>query len=118
MTVHVDYPDDAYWAQGVVSRDRTRAIFTFVALDTSAAAQPGRVRLPGLDPQLAYRVEPVPLSDGALVRTRSGKPSWWLERPVVSGRALEAIGLQGPMLYPEQALVFRLTAEQPTQNRS
>jgi alpha-galactosidase len=117
-TVRADYPDDAYWAQGVVSRDRTRAIFTFVALDTSAAAQPGRIRLPGLDPRLAYRVEPVPLSDGALVRTRSGKPSWWLDRPVISGVALEAIGLQGPMLYPEQALVFRLVAEQPTQNRS
>jgi alpha-galactosidase len=113
--VHSDYPDDAYWAHGVVSRDRTRALFTFVALDTSAAAQPGRIRLPGLDPDLAYRIEPVTLSSGALVRTRSGQPSWWLDRPVVSGKTLEAIGLQGPMLYPEQALLFRLVADPSTQ---
>ncbi|TDE43412.1 alpha-galactosidase [Nonomuraea mesophila] len=116
--VHCDYPDDAYWAHGVVSQDRTRALFTFVALDTSAAAQPGRIRLPALDPDLSYRVEPVSLSTGALVRTRSGKPSWWLDGPVISGRALQAVGLQGPMLYPEQALVFRLVADQPPQKRS
>ncbi|MEV6960258.1 alpha-galactosidase [Streptomyces sp. NPDC051207] len=116
--VHCDYPDDTYWAHGVVSRDRTRALFTFVALDTSAAAQQGRIRLPGLDPELAYRVEPVPLSDGAFVHTRSGRPSWWLDRPVVSGRTLEAIGLQGPTLYPEQALVFRLVADHPAHKRN
>ncbi|MEW1681719.1 alpha-galactosidase [Streptomyces sp. NPDC093594] len=116
--VHCDYPDDAYWAHGVVSRDRTRALFSFVTLDTTAAAQPGRIRLPGLDPEVAYRIEPVELSAGALVRTRSRRPSWWLENPVVSGRALEAVGLQGPMLYPEQALVFRLVAADPTDKRS
>jgi alpha-galactosidase len=116
--VHCDYPDDSYWAHGVVSRDRTRALFSFVTLDTTAAAQQGRIRLPGLDPDLAYRIEPVELSSGALVRTRSGNPSWWLESPVVSGKALGAIGLQGPMLYPEQALVFRLVADHPTHKRS
>ena len=110
-TVRCDYPDDAYWAHGVVSGDRRRALFAFVALDTSAAAQPGRVRLPGLDPHLRYRVEPVQLSAGALVRTRGGPPSWWLDSPVMSGQALAGIGLQGPMLYPEQALLFRLVVD-------
>lgn len=37
-------------------------------------------------------------------------PSWWSDSPVITGRALEAVGLQGPMLYPEQALLFRLVA--------
>ncbi|MQA24256.1 MAG: hypothetical protein GEU94_02025 [Micromonosporaceae bacterium] len=45
----------------------------------------------------------------ALVRTR-GYPSWWSDSPAITGRALEAVGLQGPMLYPEQALLFRLVA--------
>jgi alpha-galactosidase len=108
--VHCDYPDDTYWAHGIVSPDRRRALFTFVALDTASAAQPGRLRLPGLDPATLYQVEPIELTDEALVRTRSGYPSWWQQRGVISGRMLESVGLQGPMLYPEQALMFRLTA--------
>lgn len=31
----------------------------------------------------------------------------------VSGATLATVGLPGPMLYPEQALLFRLVAEQP-----
>ncbi|MDP9417696.1 MAG: alpha-galactosidase [Actinomycetota bacterium] len=110
-TVRCDYPDPAYWAHGVVSSDRRRALFAFVALDTSVAAQPGRIRLPGLDPRLVYRIEPVEMSAGALVRTRGGYPSWWVEPAPVSGRLLVTVGLQGPMLYPEQALLFRLVAD-------
>lgn len=109
--VRCDHPDDAYWAHGVVALDRRRALFAFVAMDTTLAAQPGRVRLPGLDPALRYRVDPVHLSDGALTRTASGPPSWWTDPPTVSGRVLEAVGLQAPMLYPEQALLFRLVAD-------
>jgi alpha-galactosidase len=80
-------------------------------MDTTLSAQPGRVRLPGLDPALRYQVDPVHLSDGALTRTASGPPSWWVEPPTVSGRVLENVGLQAPMLYPEQALLFRLVAD-------
>jgi alpha-galactosidase len=109
-SVHCDYPDDAYWAHGVVAPDRRRALFTFVGMDTSLAAQPGRMRLPGLDPGLRYRVEPIHLSDGALTRTSGGPPSWWTEPCTVSGRVLAAVGLQAPMLYPEQALLVRLVA--------
>lgn len=116
-TVHCDYPDDTYWAHGVVAPDRRRALFSFVAMDTMPAAQPGRIRLPGLDPELRYRIEPVQLSAGALVRTRSGYPTWWTDGITVTGRTLEAVGLQGPMLYPEQALLFRVVAEQEHNGR-
>ncbi len=112
-TVRADHTDDAHWLHGVVSEDRRRGLFAFVALDTALAAQPGRLRLPGLDPALQYRVEPVRLSDSALVRTRSGEPRWWTEPSVVLGEVLERMGLQGPMLYPEQALVFRVVAQGP-----
>jgi alpha-galactosidase len=106
--VRCDYPDEAYWAHGVVSPDRSRALFAFVAMDSCVAAQPGRVRLPGLDPRRGYRIEPIELSAGAMVRSRSGFPSWWTKPPVVAGRLLQDVGLQAPMLYPEQALLFRL----------
>lgn len=114
--VRCDHPDDGYWAHGVVAPDRRRALFAFVAVDTLLAAQPGRVRLPGLDPERRYRVEPVHLSDGALTRTQAGPPSWWTTPTTVSGRALATLGLQGPMLYPEQALVFRLIADDPDED--
>jgi alpha-galactosidase len=109
--VRTDYPDSSYWCHGVVSPDRRRALFALVALDTSTAAQPGQVRLPGLDPALGYRVEPIGLSAGALVQTRSGAPEWLAGETLVSGALLGTVGLQGPMLYPEQALVFRLTVD-------
>jgi alpha-galactosidase len=109
--VHSDYPDDAYWAHGYVSPDRGRALMAFVALDTSPAAQPGRIRVPGLDPLRHYRIEPLELSAEALVRTGGGPPSWWARPTTVRGELLEHVGLQGPMLYPERALLFRLVAE-------
>ena len=48
-----------------------------------------------------------------MVRTRSGFPRWWAEPPTVLGEVLDSVGLQGPMLYPEQALLFRVVADGP-----
>jgi len=107
-SVHCDLPDASYWAHGVVSPDRSRALFAFVALATGVAAQPGRIQLPGLDPEVLYRIEPVELSASALVRNAAGPPAWWTEPTCVTGRTLASVGLQAPMLYPEQAVVLRL----------
>jgi alpha-galactosidase len=109
--VHSDYPDDAYWAHGYVSPGSDRAIFAFVAMATSAVARPGRIRIPGLSPDASYRVEPIELSGAALTRTTAGPPSWWTRPTTMTGRLLGEIGLQAPMLYPEQALLFRLVAD-------
>jgi alpha-galactosidase len=117
-TVHDDYMDQAYWTHGVVSPDRRQALFAFVAMDTSLAAQPGRLRLPGLDPLQTYAIKRVQLTDAALVRTRNGYPSWWDEGARVTGRALAAIGLEAPMVYPDEALLFRLVAVDPTSPRT
>jgi alpha-galactosidase len=110
VAVHSDYPDDVYWAHGYVSPQRDRAIFALVALGTSAVAPPGRVRLPGLDPGSTYRIDPIELTRSALIPTASGPPSWWTTPTTVTGGVLEAIGLQAPILYPEQALLFRLVS--------
>lgn len=107
-TVRLDYPDPAYWGHGVVAPDRSRALFALVAMGTTLAAQPGRVRIPGLDPAARYRIEPIELSASALTRTADGPPPWWARPADVSGEVLGSVGLQGPMLYPEQALLFRL----------
>jgi len=108
--VHSDYPDETYWAHGYVSPEKDRAIMSFVAMATGAAVHPGRIRIPGLRDDISYRIEPVDLSASALVRAAGGPPSWWTEPTSVSGSVLANIGLQAPMLYPEQALLFRLVA--------
>ena len=108
-TIRCDYPDPTMWAHGVVGPDKRQALFALVAMDTSLPAQPGRFRLRGLDSATTYRVAPVELSAEALVRSRSGYPTW-LDGAEISGEMLQAVGLQAPMLYPEQALLFRLVA--------
>ncbi len=110
-TIRCDYPDDTFWAHGYVAEERDQAIFSFVAVHTSSNAQPGRIRIPGLRPETTYRIEPIELSASALVRTAGGPPTWWTEPTTVTGQVLEGIGLQAPMLYPEQALLFRLIAD-------
>jgi alpha-galactosidase len=90
--VHADLPDPAFALHGVVAADRAEALFCFVALATSASERPGAVRLPGLDADRLYRV------DG-------------LDREItLSGRALDAVGVQMPVLGPEQALLLQLAA--------
>jgi alpha-galactosidase len=85
--VRADLPDPAYALHGVVSADRSEALFCFVALATSAYERPGAVRLPGLDPDRIYRVDDV----------------------TSSGRALAKVGLQMPLLGPEQAVLIEVS---------
>jgi alpha-galactosidase len=86
--VRADLPDPAFALHGVVAADRREALFCFVALATSASERPGAVRLPGLDPDRVYSVD--------------GRE--------LSGRALGSLGLQLPVLAPEQAVLLHVTA--------
>jgi alpha-galactosidase len=104
--VRADVPDPAVSVHGVVGDGE--ALFCIAQLATSSAQTPGTVRLPGLDPDRAYRVEPVPLAGGP--QYGHVEPPPWLAGATLSGRALAAAGLQLPVLFPEQALVVQLTA--------
>jgi alpha-galactosidase len=106
--VRADHPDPALTAHGVVAADAADALFCFAQLATSSAQTPGTVRLPGLDPERAYRVEPVPLAGGP--QYGHAEPPPWLAGATLSGRALGVAGLQLPVLFPEQALVVHLAA--------
>jgi alpha-galactosidase len=95
--VRADSPDPAYWLHGVVATDRSAAVFAFVRLTTSVVENVGALRLPGLDPARTYAVRAV--SPGALP----------LELEA-TGRVLGEVGVQGPALHPEHALVVELIA--------
>jgi alpha-galactosidase len=108
-TVRADHHDRAAYLHGVVAPDRAEALFAYVQLTTSANERPGAALLPGLDPDRAYRVEPVTLAGGPALQ--QAEPPAWLTAGALtlSGRALAAAGLQLPVLLPEQALLLHLT---------
>ena len=110
-TVRVDRPDESDAAYGVVAHDRSRAVVAYVTLATSPNEQPPRLRLPGLDPDLRYRVRlGLPLD-----RHSVGHPTLppWLAGEgeiLATGRVLAELGIPLPGLHPERALLLDVTA--------
>jgi alpha-galactosidase len=110
--VHADHPDPASSVHGVVAEDRSEALFAYVSLTTRAAEVPAPVRLPGLDPTADYRLELVD-TGGEPFAVQKEPPGWWPppgSSAVLPGAFLGAVGVQVPVLGPEQALVLHLRA--------
>ena len=106
-TVRGDHPGGDLSIAGVVSPDRTEAVYALSLLSRPVTWPPGAVRLPGLDNGIRYRLRqigPGPLPPNA------GPP--WQEGngTVLSGRILAEAGIQVPLLNPEQAVLLHLTA--------
>jgi alpha-galactosidase len=89
---------------------RAGALFAYVQLTASAFETPGLARFPGLDPDRAYRVEPLEVAGGP--ETKQALAPRWLEagRATLNGRVLGEAGLPLPVLRPEQALLLHLTS--------
>ena len=128
--VRMDGPDPSIVVHGVVSEDRSRAIFAAAALDSHYPDPAGRLKFRGLDPAASYVVEPV--FPGA---TPSGllPPEWW-GQPTAAGQAIErtslrgsttedvsfpganflggvlsAVGVASPRIHPDQVVLYRVT---------
>ena len=107
--VRADHPDPGAWLHGVVSPDRSHAVYGYVRLASSADALPGRLRLPGLDPDRRYQVRRRDDAGLGFGSTRQ-QPPWWLAGQVrADGRTLAAAGLPAPMIDPAQAVLIELT---------
>jgi alpha-galactosidase len=106
--VRADHPDPGAWLHGVVSPDRGRAVYGYVRLESSADVLPGRLRLPGLDPQRSYRVTRRE-DAGAGHSSARQQPRWWGDPIMAGGRALAVVGLAAPALDPAQAVLLELT---------
>jgi len=109
-TVQAARADPAAWVHGVVAVDRSRAVYAFVHLTSSAYRTPEPSRLPGLDPDRSYRVEPAYPAGVPAGAQRT--PARWLAEGAVTlpGRVLGTVGLPAPVLFPEQALLLVVTA--------
>jgi alpha-galactosidase len=110
--VHADRPDAASAVHGVVTTDGSEALFAYVQLATGAAEVPGPARLPGLDRASSYRVEVVD-TGGPPFTVQTAGPGWWPAdggpAAVLPGSFLDLVGLQMPVLGPEQAVVLHVT---------
>jgi alpha-galactosidase len=105
--VRADTADPAQLVHGVVAPDRRHAVFAYVTLDAPQAALPAPVRFPGLDPDLPYTV--TPLLTGPVMQ--DAPPPWLAAGSVtLPGRVLSETGLAVPLLKPQQAALFEVTA--------
>lgn len=101
--------EPAYVAHGVYSADRDEALMSWAVITTAPSLTPPPLRLPGLTPTTAYRVERLRLpgdDDGSARR----QPAWCTDGATVSGWQLAAVGLQPPTLDPETAILVHMVA--------
>ncbi|MDO3697372.1 alpha-galactosidase, partial [Curtobacterium flaccumfaciens] len=104
--VRSDEVDDARLVYGTVAPDRQQAVFFLASIGRSEVSATGRVTFRDLEPDTAYRVDPVVIGDGHdLVR-----PDWWSGPRVFSGRVLGTVGLQPPLMPADCVVPFRVTA--------
>jgi len=105
--VRADEPDPALRLHGVLSHDGSEALYALVCVATSFAEVPGRVCLPGLEPETRYRVEAAYPASGDPGAFKQAVPPAWLDGGVeASGRFLAASGLPMPVLNPEHGLLL------------
>ncbi len=105
LVVRVDRPADPGLAlYGVVSPDRSEALFNAVRVAASPREGAAPLRFRGLDPALRYRVERVELPGSTPAAPVGG------ESVTASGRQLQVAGMRAPELRPEQAALYHLRA--------
>ena len=107
--MHADLANPALLLEGVVAADGSEALYRLAALDHTLTWPPGRVTLPGLDPERAYAVSAQAPGDGA-VRGAAGAPGWSAAGVTMTGRVLAEVGLQAPLLAVDQLVLIRARA--------
>lgn len=114
VRVNADLSEPNLALHGVVADDGGEGVFAAVALATIAAEMPGRVGIPGLDPERTYRVEvtlPTPDDgDWSGTFTQTAPPAWLADGATASGRFLAEVGLPLPILRPEHAILLHAEA--------
>jgi alpha-galactosidase len=108
--VRADLPGQDALLHGVVAEDSSQAVLAYVRLTSGPAAQPGLVRLPGLDPLRRYDVR-VRADLGAPAVVQLAGPGWLAGGVNLPGAVLSEVGLTMPVLAPGAALVLHLIAE-------
>jgi len=93
---------------GTVSRDKKRAVFTYMQLTSLDNFGPLVATFDGLSPERSYRVS-VNEKISAPEFLQKVHPGWW-PSVTLTGDQLANIGLQLPVMKPESGLIFEITA--------
>ncbi|KAJ9477298.1 Alpha-galactosidase [Pseudozyma hubeiensis] len=104
-------PETGADLRGVVSQDATKALYTFVQMQTSQTYPPAPVTFPGLDGDRTYTISMVrePETDRASFVGQSDLSWLHAEEPcTLTGQMLATVGVQMPTLLPETLLVFEV----------
>ncbi|KHL05408.1 alpha-galactosidase [Sinomonas humi] len=114
VRINADLAEPNLTLHGVVAHDGGEALFAAVALGSLSAEMPGRVGIPGLDPERTYRLAvalPTP-EDADFVDSfiQTSPPAWLSEGATATGRFLAEVGLPLPILRPEHAILLHVTA--------
>lgn len=105
--VHADLPDPALLLEGVVAPDRSDALYRLAALDHMVTWPTGRITLPGLDPERCYEVTAQAPGAGPAYFFA---PGWGRTGVRLPGRVLAEVGVQAPLLDPDQLVLLRARA--------
>ncbi|MEN9305795.1 MAG: hypothetical protein RLY76_1063 [Actinomycetota bacterium] len=104
--VRIDYPDNAHYLYGVISKDQSSALFSYVQLMPIPASHAAKLTFRGLKPGSSYRVSVIH-DAGSAQFMEITNPTWIKEGAIISGSALDKVGLPAPILRPENALLLK-----------
>ncbi len=107
--VRLDRSDPDGVAHGVVSADRSEAVFAYSQLTAGLPGLAPPLVLRDLDPDRAYRVEHLAMP-GEVLGLGLHQPAWLTSPTEATGRFLTTVGLELPVLFPESALLLHLTS--------
>jgi len=105
-SVRIDYPDSHAFLYGVVAEDKSEALFAFMQHLMPSSNFSPKLRFTGLDASSQYRVRLI--TEVGAPRTLQVGNITWGEGVVLSGAALESVGLQPPTLAPENGILISL----------
>ena len=90
---------------GVIAQDKSEAMFSYALLDSPPNSAPGRFRFRGLEEDECYELNIIwPLSPRSVSRSTPEL----MAGAVISGDALMRIGMQLPVMQPQNLLIMHL----------
>ena len=105
--IRIDTPED-HFIHGVVSQDKSQAVFALVTLSAHGGSRPDAIRFAGLNPEQRYKVKAVfPAGEPSFIQRTQVE---WFDGVELTGAALESVGLRSPIMYPENALLIEIEA--------
>ncbi|MHA7272659.1 alpha-galactosidase [Arthrobacter sp. TMT4-20] len=114
IIIHTDLPDPAMDLRGTVASDQSAALFAYSLTASSASYPPGKLTFPGLDPDRSYTLRLA--SPYTSLPGNGQSPLAWAEAALtgtpleLTGTSLAHVGIQAPVLFPEQSILIELHA--------